>query len=285
MHRVLFPLATFFFLLCCLAGVPVPAEAQGESKKTTIYGMFRQSPQGGLELTSPQEPGVVYIPFDRGSVMAAVVGIKVRVTGVVRDIVERQGVSYRVLSVADITPLRAEYGATTIERGKAVGLPGTDTAEVHRYHNQTCYLFPRYAVVETLAAYTDGHSLRVLAHTDADSPDAVCEMAQGTPLFEIPNGGDFTFAGVSGDTLLVQNGPATAIHGLMAVNLVVQKQTLDATVAPGTAVAKGRLLYAEKRPETGRQAACPAGQTAVRPMALEMKTGKAAAAGKDTCWP
>ena len=286
MFRILSPLAIFAFVLCSLTMATAdPAEAGSETRKTTVYGMFRQSAQGGIELISPQEPGVVYVPFDTGSIMGSVVGIKVRVVGVVRDIVDRQGVSYRILAVNDITPMTAEYGATTITRGQLVGLPGTDAAEVHAYHNKTCYFFPRYAVVETLASYSDGHTLRVAAHTGADSPDAVCELAQGRPLFEIPNGGDFAFAGLTGDTLLVQNGAPKEIHGLMAVNLAAGKQTLDATVAPGATVAKGRLLYTEKRPETGRKAACPAGKTAVRPMALELKTGKSVAAGKETCWP
>lgn len=285
MYRILSPLVTLAFLLCCLPGAADPAEAGAETRKTTVYGMFRQSAQGGIELTSPQEPGVVYVPFDTGAIMGSVVGIKVRVVGVVRDIVERQGTSYRVLAVDDITPLTAEYGATTIKRDQAVGLPGTDPAEVHAYHNKTCYFFPRYAVVETIASYSDGHTLRVAAHTGADSPDAVCELAQGTPLFEIPNGGDFAFAGLAGDTLFVQNGQPREIHGLMAVNLAAGRQTLDATVTPGAAVAKGRLTYAAKLSEAGRKPACPAGGTAARPMALELKTGKSAPAGKETCWP
>ena len=287
MHRVFSPLATLGLLLCCLLAGPAAAEAEAQdgSKKTTVYGMFRQSAQGGIELTSPQEPGVVYIPFDRGAIMGSVVGIKVRVRGVVRDIVDRQGTSYRILAVDDITPLTAEYGATTIERGKTVGLPGTDLAEVHAYHNKTCFFYPRYAVVETLAQYSDGHTLRVLGHSATDSPDAVCELAQGTPLFEIPNGGDFAFAGLAGDTLLVQNGQPKAVHGLMAVNLATQKQTLDATVVPGGSVDKGRLLYSQTLPAAGRKTACPADKTAVRPMSLELKTGKTAGVGKDSCWP
>ena len=285
MFRIQSLLITLAVVLCCLMGAAEPAEAEAETRKTTVYGMFRQSAQGGIELTSPQEPGVVYIPFDTGAIMGSVVGIKVRVVGVVRETVDRQGISYRILAVDEIKPLTAEYGATTITRNQPVGLPGTDAAEVHAYHNKTCYFFPRYAVVETLASYSDGHTLRVAAHTGADSPDAVCELAQGRPLFEIPNGGDFAFAGLAGDTLLVQNGAPQEMHGLMAVNLAAGKQTLDATVAPGATVVKGRLLYTEKRPETGRKTACPAGKTAVRPMALVLKTGKAAAAGKETCWP
>ena len=285
MHRVFSPLVTLALLLGWLLAAPALAEAQDETRKTTVYGMLHQSAQGGIELTSPQEPGVVYVPFDRGSIMGTMLDIKVRVRGVVRESVVRQGKTYKVLAVDDVTPMTAEYGATTIERGKAVGLPGTDPAEVHAYYNKTCYFFPRYAVVETLANYTDGHTLRVLAHTAADSPDAVCEMQQGTPLFEIPNGGDFAFDGLAGDTLFVQNGRSDAIHGLMAVNLAGQKQTLDATVAPGAHVEKGKLLYAETLPDTGRKSACPAGRNAVRPMALELKSGKSAAVGKETCWP
>lgn len=285
MFRILSPLVTLAFALCCLMGAADPAEAGSETRKTTVYGMFRQSAQGGIELTSPQEPGVVYVPFDTGAIMGEVVGIKVRVVGVVRDIVDRQGVSYRILAVDDITPLTAEYGATAITRGQSVGLPGTDAAEVHAYHNKTCYFFPRYAVVETIASYSDGHTLRVAAHSASDSPDAVCELKQGSPLFEIPNGGDFAFAGLSGDTLFVRNGQPKEIHGLLAVNLATEKQTMDATVVPGASVAKGRLNYAEARPETGGKSACPAGKTATRPMALDLKSGKAVATGKETCWP
>lgn len=285
MHRVFSPLVTLALLLGCLMAAPALAEAQDETKKVTVYGVLHQNAQGGIELTSPQEPGVVYVPFDPGSIMGTMLDIKVRVRGDIRASVVRQGMTYKVLAVDDVTPMTAEYGATTIEHGKAVGLPGTDTAEVHAYYDKTCYFFPRYAVVETLANYTDGHTLRVLAHTAADSPDAVCEMAQGTPLFEVPNGGDFAFDGLVGDTLFVQNGQPKAIHGLMAVNLAGQKQTLDATVTPGGHVEKGKLLYAEKLPDTGRKSACPADKTAVRPMVLDLKTGKSAAAGKETCWP
>lgn len=276
-------MALAFVLGVCLA-LPEAGEAQEETRKTTVYGMLRQTPQGGIELTSAQEPGVVYVPFDRGSIMNSLLDIKVRVTGVVREIVARNGIAYKVLAVDEVTPMTAEYGATTIERGKAAGLPGTDLAEVHAYHDRTCYFYPRYAVVESLAGYSDGHVLKVSAHTAADSPDAVCELAQGRPLFEIPNGGDFAFAGLSGDTLFVANGAADALHGLMAVNLAAQKQTLDATVTPGAKVASGSLAYEEKI-ESGRKPACAAGKTAVRPMRLDLKTGKAAPAGKDSCWP
>lgn len=276
-------MALAFALGVCLA-LPGAGEAQEETRKTTVYGMLRQTPQGGIELTSAQEPGVVYVPFDRGSIMNSLLDIKVRVRGVVREIVARNGITYKVLAVDEVTPMTAEYGATTIERAKAAGLPGTDLAEVHAYHDRTCYFYPRYAVVETLASYSDGHVLKVSAHTAADSPDAVCELAQGRPLFEIPNGGDFAFAGLSGDTLFVANGSADALHGLMAVNLAAEKQTLDATVIPGAKVAAGRLDYAEKI-ESGRKPSCPAGKTATRPMRLDLKTGKTAPAGKDSCWP
>ena len=276
-------MALAFVLGVCLA-LPGVGETQEETRKTTVYGMLRQTPQGGIELTSAQEPGVVYVPFDPGSIMDSLLDIKVRVRGVVREIVARNGVTYKVLAVDDVTPMTAEYGATTIERGQAAGLPGTDLAEVHAYHDRTCYFYPRYAVVETLASYSAGHVLKVSAHTAADSPDAVCELAQGRPLFEIPNGGDFAFAGLSGDTLFIANGSADAVHGLMAVNLATQKQTLDTTVTPGAKVAAGRLDYAEKI-ESGRKPACPAGKTAARPMRLDLKTGKTAPAGKDSCWP
>jgi hypothetical protein len=284
MRRMFSPVMALLFLFGCLLGQAQLAQAQDETKKISVYGMLRQSPQGGIELVSAQEPGVVYVPFDRGSIMGTMLDIKVRVRGVVRDIEVRGGTTYKVLAVDEVTPLTAEYGATVIERDQAAGLPGTDAAEVHRYHDRTCYFYPRYAVVESLAGYSDGHVLRVSGHTAADSPDAVCELAQGTPLFEIPNGGDFAFAGLSGDTLLVTNGATNALHGLMAVNLAVQKQTLDATVAPGERLEKGQLVYAEKLPE-GRKSSCAAGKTAMRTMRLDLKTGKASPAGKDICWP
>ena len=285
MHRVFSPFVALFFLVCCLGADPIPAAADPEARKVTLYGMFQQSPQGGIEFSSQTEPDVVYLPFAPGAILGDSLGIKVQVQGEIRDSFTRQGRSYRILAVADIRPMTAEYGATTIETGRRFGLPGSDAAQVHAYHNKTCYLYDRYAVLETLASYSDGHTLRVLARTAADAPDAVCENLQGRPLFEIPNGGDFAFAGLSGDTLLVRNGQPEALHGLMAVNLAARKQTLDATVAPGASLDKGRLLYREKLPEAGRKPACPAGGTAVRGMALELTTGKSSVVGKDTCWP
>lgn len=277
-------LALAFALGVCIA-LPEAGQAQEEPRKITIYGMLRQSAQGGVELVSAQEPGVVYVPFDPGSIMGDMLNIKVRVRGTVRESVARGGTTYKVLAVDEVAPLTAEYGATVIERDKAAGLPGTERAEVHAYHDRTCYFYARYAVVESLAGYSDGHVLRVAAHTAQDSPDAVCELAQGRPVFEIPNGGDFAFAGLAGDTLFVTNGPADGLHGLMAVNLATQKQTLDATVVPGAAVAaSGNLEYAEKI-ASGRKPSCAAGKTAVRPMRLDLKNGKASPAGKERCWP
>jgi len=219
MHRAVPSFFVFCVLMCALSLVyPVAAIAEPETKKTVLYGMFRQSPEGGVEFVSPQEPDVVYVPLDAASIMADVLNIQVQVRGEIRESFARQGKTTRILAVEDIRPMTAEYGATRIEKDKAVGLPGADPAEVHAYHDKTCAAYDRYAVVETLADYSDGHTLRLLARTAADAPAAVCGNLQGTPLFEIPNGGDFAFAGISGDTLFVQNGPTDAVHGLMAVN-------------------------------------------------------------------
>ena len=284
MHRILH-LLVLSALICGLPSVccAIPNE-EGEGAKKTLYGMFRQTRQGGIEFVSPQEPEVVYLPFDAASILDNFLNIQVEVHGEIRDSFQRNGKTVRILAVADIHPLTAEYGATRITKSAAVGLPGTASAEVHSYQNMTCFLYDRYAVLETPADYTDGHTLRLLARTEADAPAAVCENRQGRPLFEIPNGGDFTFAGMAGDTLFVVNGPADATHGLMAVNVATKKQTLDATVTPGTALAKGSLSYKEVLP-AGRAPSCPAGKTAVRPMALDLASGKATPAGKPACWP
>lgn len=133
---------------------------------------------------------MVYVPFDRGSIMNSLLDIKVRVTGVVREIVARNGITYKVLAVDEVTPMTAEYGATTIERGKAAGLPGTDLAEVHAYHDRTCYFYPRYAVVESLAGYSDGHVLKAWPTRWRIRRTRSASWPRGGPLFEIPNGGD-----------------------------------------------------------------------------------------------
>ncbi len=279
------PVLALFLLLCGLPADPASAGDEADPKKTTLYGMFRQAPEGGVVFVNAEEPDAVYVPFDPASIMTDVLGVKVQVRGEIRDTFIRQGKTYRILAVTDIRPMTAEYGATTVATGKHFGLPGSDPAEIHAYHNRTCYLYDRYAVVETLASYSDGHTLRVLTHAPGEDRDAVCEGLKGRPLFEIPNGGDFAFAGLAGDTLFVQNGPAAAVHGLMAVNLAAQKQILDATVIPGAALDKGVLRYQELVPPPGAQKTCPAGQSAIRPMALDLKTGAAREAGKAACRP
>ncbi len=270
-----------------LGAQPAQAASEPEGNKKTLYGMFRQSAEGGINFIDPQEPDVVYIPFDAKAILSDDLNIKVQVQGAVVESFSRNGKNYRLITVDSVKPMTAEYGATTIAPGQHPGLPGTDAATVHAYHNKTCYLYDRYAILERLAPYSDGHSLRVLARSAADNPDAVCESLEGAPLFEIPNGGDFAFAGLSGDTLFVQNGRAEAVHGLLAVNLALRKQTLDATVLPGASVAKGVVRYAEVvKAEAGKAkafAACPAGKTAARDMTLELKAGKATAVGKVTC--
>lgn len=284
MHRFFFPLLAILFLACCLPDDSALAASDTEARKMTFYGMFRQTPEGGIVFINAQEPDIVYLPFDPGTIMSDVLDIKVQVQGEIRDSFTRQGKNYRILAVADIRPMTAEYGATTIDAGQRFGLPGADPAQVHAYHNKSCYLYEHYAVIETLAAYTDGHTLRVLAHAATDAPDAVCETLEGTPLFEIPNGGDFAFAGLSGDTLFVQNGPPEAVHGLMAVNLAAQQQTLNTTVVPGTTIDKGALRYREKLPEAAAKKACPATKAALQDRTLDLKTGKSRDVGKVICW-
>ncbi|EHJ49578.1 hypothetical protein DFW101_3582 [Solidesulfovibrio carbinoliphilus subsp. oakridgensis] len=285
MHRLLFPILALCVLACAATGDPALAASEQDPRKVTLYGMFHQTPEGGIVFNNAEEPDAVYLPFDPGSIMGEVVNIQVQVQGEIRDSFTRQGKNYRILAVSDIRPMTAEYGSTTIEQGQRFGLPGADAGQIHAYHDKTCYLYDRYAVLETLASYSDGHTLRVLAHAPGDSKDAVCENLEGRPLFEILNGGDFSFAGLSGDTLFVRNGPADAIHGLMAVNLATQKQTLDATVVPGSSLDKGTLRYSELLGPHAAQKFCPAGQTAIMPMALDLKTGTPRDAGKPVCRP
>jgi hypothetical protein len=285
MRRALVPFLTLCSIFCCLLSEPSMAADDQIGKIVTIYGTFRQSQQGGIELYCPQEPDVVYLPFDTGAIMSDYLNIKVGVKGEIKDAFTRQNKNYRVITVSDIKPMRDEYGSTTVEKDKRVGLPGSDPAEVHAYHNKTCYLYDRYAVLEDLTAPYAGHSLRVRIRATTDAPDAICEDLEGKPLFEILNGGDFTFAGLSGDTLFIQNGSPTAIHGMIAVNLATEKQTLDATVTPDAMVEKGSLHYQEKLPDNAAKKVCPVGKTAMRPMILDLKTGKSRQAGKIVCWP
>lgn len=283
MRRPLFRILALVLLSLALGAEPIQAASESDALKKTLYGMFRQTAEGAINFIDAQEAGVVYIPFDAKAIMSDVLNIEVQVQGSIVESFTRNGASYRIIAVDSIKPMTAEYGATTVTAGQHPGLPGTDAAQVHAYHNKTCYLYDRYAVLDRLAAYSDGHDLRVMARTAADAPAAVCESLEGTPLFEIPNGGDFTFAGLSGDTMFIQNGPPDAVHGLMAVNLAAQKQTLDANVVPGASVAKGVLRYPEIVAAGKDKPICPAGKTAVREMTLELKSGKRAAAGKVAC--
>jgi len=285
MYRILSPILALCFLSGCLWGDPALAASDPETNLTTLYGMFRQSPGGGIVFTSPQEPDVVYLPFDPGAIMGDVLNIEVRLRGTIRDTFTRQGKSYRVVAVVDVKPMTAEYGATTITDKASFGLPGTDAVQIHAYHDRACYLYARYAVLEKISTTSDGHSLRVLSRTAADAPDAVCENLEGTPLFEIPNGGDFAFAGLTGDTLFVQNGQPEKLHGLMSVNLTTRQQTLNATVTPGAALRKGVLHYRQLVPAGTTKKACPAGGNVTRAMLFDLKSGISRQAGKIACWP
>jgi hypothetical protein len=285
MRRIIPPFIALCFFLCCLWPGPLPAASDAPAKLTTVYGMLRQSPEGGIVFVSSQEPDVVYLPFDPGAIMGSLLNIEVRLRGEIRDSFTRQGKTYRVVAVADIEPMKDEYGNTAITENASFGLPGSDPVQIHAYHGKTCYLYAHYAVLEILAMNSDGHALRVMTRTAADAPAAVCEDLEGMPLFEIPDGGDFSFAGLSGDTLFIQNGAPSQIHGLMAVNLATKTQTLDATVPPGATVSKGVLRYQQKMADGGVKKVCPAGQTATRPMVLDMKTGKSREVGKTVCWP
>lgn len=280
MHRF-HPLSRVFMLIsfCLGLGLAMPVSAQ-EDGKETLYGMFRQSPEGGIVFVSPQETGVIYLPFDPNGIMNSSLDIQVQVKGSIRDSFNRNGKTYRVLTVDSISPMTAEYGSTTIQSGRHVGLPGTDSADVHAYRDKTCYLYPHYAVLETLASYSAGHILRVLDKTAADDPAAVCETLEGTPLFEIPNGGDFSFAGLSGDTLFIQNGQPNALHGLMAVNLAKRRQILNATVLPGASVTKGILSYTEK---DNTPHSCPSGMASMRKMRFDLSGDHAQAVGSGFC--
>lgn len=264
---------------CWLWPLAVSTAAWAADRTLTLYGVFHQTSEGSIVFHCPQQPEVVYLPFDPGSIMGDVLDIQVQVRGEIRDSFQRDGKTVHILAVSAIKPLTAEYGATTVTRHARFGLPGADAADIHAYSDKTCYLYARYAVLERLAPYSDGHSLRVLARNASDDPSAVCEDLQGTPLFAIPNGGDFHFAGLAGDTLLVQNGPPKAIHGLMAVNLARKKQTLEAVVAPGSAVVGRSLRYDRKVAGT-----CPDGGIAIRPMTLDLVTGRVKDVGKTRCW-
>lgn len=283
MRRPFLPLLPLVVAFLVLGSAPATAATDADTAKKTLYGMFRQAADGALNFIDAQEPGVIYIPFDATAIMSDDLNIKVQVQGSVVESFTRGGTTYRILAVKSIKPLTSEYGATTITPGQHPGLPGTEAATVHAYANKTCVLYDRYAVLEHATAYANGASLRVLARTPGDNPDAVCEALEGRPVFKISNGDDFTFAGLSGDTLFVQNGQADAVHGLMAVNLVSQKQILNATVIPGATVAGGVLRYTEQVAAGKTKLTCPAGKTAVRDMRLVLQTGRTEAVGKVVC--
>lgn len=249
------------------------------SDRVTLYGMLHQTDQGGIVLECPQEPGVVYVPFDPTSIMADTLDIEVQVRGETRDSFMRQGKTFRILAVTDVKPLRAEYGSTTVTANEAFGLPGTDRAQVHAYFNKTCYLYERYAVLVRLPVGYVGHALLVLNRNPGDAPDAICEALQGSPLYELDDN-QAAFAGLAADTLFFTIGRTQEPHTLVAVNLARQQQVLNASVVPGAAVAGQTLRYRQQVGTT-----CPEGKTAARPMALDLVTGRAKNLGKATCWP
>lgn len=282
MGRYFTPLVAIWMLVCCW-GVTVAEAAEGQDTRTAFYGMFKQAPEGGIIFTNPQEPDVVYLPFDPRGVMDNL-NIWVAVRGSIKDTFTRQGKTVHVLVVDAIKPMTAEYGPTTVAKDTVVGLPGCDAAEVHTYPDHTCALYDRYAILTRPAPYASGQDIRVRARKAGDLPAALCENLEGKPLFEIPDGGDYVFAGLAGDTLLVRNGPADAIHGLMGVDLSGPRQTLDVTVAPGERVDHAILHYLERAAHAGGKA-CPAGKTAVRPMRFDLRSGKARPDGTMRCWP
>ena len=277
--------AAFLPLACLVWCLLLPAPARADTGEITVYGVLQQSPQGGIELLCAEEPDVVYVPFDPGAIMSDLIGLQIQARGVVRDTFVRNGKTIRVLAVSHLRPLTAEYGSTTVTAQASYGLPGTDPVQIHAYHNKTCYLYARYAVLERLSDDADGHSLRILARQPGDAPAAVCEHLEGTPLFKIPNGGDYAFAGLSGDVLFVRNGPAAAVHGLMAANLPRQQQLLEATVVPGAGVSGHTLRYQAVVLATEQKSLCPEGKTAIRAMTLDLLAGKTRKIGKPTCWP
>lgn len=279
MHRPPFVVTLLTLLACCLAAVPVLGQPTPNAPKQTFYGQFHQTADGAVVFTESQHPNLVYMPFDPTGVSTDDLNIDVQVQGAVKDSFKRNGKDYRILAVDSIKPMTAEYGATTIAKDRHPGLPGADAAEVHTYPDKICFLYQHYAVLEQQTGYAAGHGLRVLGRNASDAPDAVCESLEGRPIFEIPNGGDFSFGGLSGDTLFIRNGQADAVHGLLAVNLVQQKQTLEATVAPGATIHNGTLRYTLVVP----QAFCPKGKAAMRDMALDLKTGRVGAVGKVDC--
>ena len=270
---------TAVFLLCLFLTLPLAQSAALASDSVTVYGVLRQSDQGGIVLECPQEPGVIYLPFNPHTILADLLNIEVQVRGEIRDTFMRQNTTVRILAVSDIKPLRAEYGSTTIIDQAAIGLPGTQPAEIHNYFNRVCYLYDRYAVLTRQPTNYAGHALRVLVRNPGDAPDAVCENLEGTPLYELDND-QAGFAGLSGDTLFVAIGQPRVPYTLVAINLARQQQTLNALVVPDANVAGQTLHYRQQV-----QAACPADKIAVRPMALDLVTGRGKELGKATCWP
>lgn len=279
MSRVRFPVCSLLVLVCCLLPAVALAFDIPVGTRLTIYGLFHQTPQGGILLSCPQEPDIVYLPFDPSAIMSDVFDIQVQVRGTLQATFQRDGKTVRVLSVTHITPLRSDYGETHVIDHAAFGLPGADAPQIRISHDATCYLYERYAVLERQAPGFNGHVLHILARNPGDDPAAECANFQGTPLFSIDHAADYTFAGLSGNTLLLQKGLPQQLHGLMAVNLAQARQTLDAVVVPGEAIAGDVLNYRQQA-----HAQCPTGQIAVRPMTLDFATGRIRDIGRPVCW-
>lgn len=249
------------------------------SDSVTLYGELRQTDDGGIVLHCPQEPGVVYLPFNPNIILRDLLNIQVQVRGEIRDSFQRDNTTMRILAVDSVKPMRAEYGDTTVLSRAAIGLPGTEPAEIHNYFNRACYLYDRYAVLTRQPTGYAGHALRVLVREPGDAPDAVCENLEGRPLYELddPQAG---FAGLSGDTLFIAIGQPQVPYTLVAINLARQQQMLNAQVVPDATVAGKTLRYHQQV-----NVACPQGKIAVRPMTLDLVTGRGKEIGKVGCWP
>ncbi len=99
-----------------------PAASEPEGTKKTLYGMFRQSAEGGINFIDPRNPTSSTFrsmpkPYERRPEHQGAGA---------RRVVEsfsRNGKNYRLITVDSVKPMTAEYGATTIAPGQHPGLP------------------------------------------------------------------------------------------------------------------------------------------------------------------